>query len=374
MPVPIIDRQRALSRVGEIRAGGEKNPNSPGRKLESFRLTSAHKEIIERAAGLYGGEPKPWASPTGDAWQLYTDASSLPVMLILGYSLRQTYELWEGATKFVRRCDGIHEDFTDGPCLCNQTGKDECSIMTRLMVVLPETGTSLGWQLISKGENAARELSGAMAIAENMAGARAFLPATLRLTQRRSVVGGQTKRYVVPVIDFNLAAEAARLQPSMAEQLGPGHTPIAEIPAAGVTVEEGLRLASQEPKTRNGRQAAPIPDIDDVPFGDAPVPVADEPAPPAAPDSPQKRTAAQAKKLNVLVGKLRDAGRITTEQLYAALARSRNIDGELMVEVLDGARDVDGVLHWGPLRDSLTKVEASDLIERLSRLEEHAAA
>jgi len=64
----------------------------------------------------------------------------------------------------------------------------------------------------------------------------------------------------------------------------------------------------------------------------------------------------QAKKLNVLVGTLRTAGHITTEQLWLALRMGQ-----------DWPRDEDGVLHWAPLRNSLTKTEASGLIERLQR-------
>jgi hypothetical protein len=375
MPVPIIDRQRGLSRIGEIRTGGEKPERGAGKKLDAFRLTSQHKDIIEKAAGLYGGQPQPWQSPSGEAWQLYTTASSLPVMVIVGYSLKQTYELREGQS-CVRRCDGIHEDYSDGPCICNAEGVDKCDVITRLMVVLPETGTSLGWQLRTQGENAARELAGAIMIAEQMAGGRAFVPATLRLTQRRNVLNGQTVRYVVPVLDFDILSQPPLVLGSNAE-IGPppGHTPVAQLPSpGGVTVAQGLEIAEQDDRARSGRKA-PIPAADDdIPFGDAPVPVEAEPAEVVAvtETTDPKATDAQKKKLNVLVGKLRP-DHITTEQLYAALARSRNIGADDMAVVLEG-RDGDGELHWGPLRDSLSKAEATDLIERLGRLEQNVKA
>lgn len=73
---------------------------------------------------------------------------------------------------------------------------------------------------------------------------------------------------------------------------------------------------------------------------------ADEPAPPAA----------MLKKLNVLVGTLREAGHIETEHLYKAVGREPVVSE-------------DGELHWSPLRDSLSKAEAHALIERLSALE-----
>lgn len=274
MPVPIIDRQKGLTRIGEIRIGGEKPERGVGKKLEAFRLTSQHKDIIDQCAGLYGGEPAPWSSPSGDAWQLYTTASALPVLLVVGHSLSQVYELRDGQ-QCVRRCDGITEQMSDAPCICNAQGKDDCEVITRLMVLLPETGTGLGWQLRSKGENAARELSGAAMIAENFAAGRPFVPATLRLTQRRSIVNGQTVRYVVPVLDLDIVAESQRAA------LPTGYKPVAELEAAGPTLAEGLADTEGREVTRRPKGQAPIPPQDDVEFGDTPVavPVDDAPAP-----------------------------------------------------------------------------------------------
>lgn len=283
-PVPIIDRQKGLTRIGEIRTGGEKPERGVGKKLEAFRLTSQHKDIIDQCAGLYGGEPKPWVSPSGDAWQLYTTASALPVLLVIGHSLNQVYELRDGQA-CVRRCDGITEQMSDGPCLCNAEGVDKCEVITRLMVLLPETGTGLGWQLRSKGENAARELPGAAMIAENFAAGRPFVPATLRLTQRRSILNGQTVRYVVPVLDLDIVAESQRALPS-------GYKPVAELDAAGPTLTEGIADVEGREVKRRPKGQAPIPAQDDIEFGDTPVAVPVEDAP-----APKLITAAQRRRL-----------------------------------------------------------------------------
>lgn len=64
-------------------------------------------------------------------------------------------------------------------------------------------------------------------------------------------------------------------------------------------------------------------------------------------------TAAQKKKADVLVGQLRDALRLTTVEVYVAAGRVVPLPAE------------GDVLHWSPLRDSLTKREASALIDRL---------
>jgi hypothetical protein len=78
------------------------------------------------------------------------------------------------------------------------------------------------------------------------------------------------------------------------------------------------------------------------------------------PENPApKASKAQKDKLNVLVGKLREGGYLETKHLYAKLG----------VPVVDGT-DEAGVLHWGPLREQLTKAQASVLIDGLSKLEE----
>jgi hypothetical protein len=378
-PIPIIERQRALSTVGEVRLGSEKQNGKVGRKLETFRLTSQQRDLIERAAERYGGEVKEWESPSGPAWQVITKRSALPILVVVGYSLTLLYEKWEGATKCTRRCDGEHEMISDAPCICNASGKDECDIVTRFMAVLPELGTSLGWKLRSIGERAADELNGGMAIATELAQGRTFVPATLRLTQRRSIKDGQVVRYVVPVLDFD---PAQAIGPAPVEgELPAGYTPLRAI-ESGVSLEQGLAAASEQELTRSARSAAPIPAIDDIEFGDAPVPVEDPgasvpppqveatlspastPAPQASSDKPL--TKAQATKLNIEVGWLRDEKQvISTEQLYAWVARHRSVSVEVMIDLTPSARDEAGVLHWGPLRDTLTRPEASALLDAL---------
>ena len=366
-PLPIIHRQRALSQVGEIRCGGEKKPGAPGQKLEAFRLTSQHKEILEQAATLWGGDVQPWQSPVGDAYQLYTTANALPCMVIVGYSLNRVYERWEGATKCTRRCDGIDEQFSGKPCLCNAEGKDVCDTVTRLMVMLPETGTSLGWRLRSIGEIAADELDGAMMVAEKLSAGRPFVPAILRLTQRRSVSDGQTKRYVVPVLDFNLGdlIGQAALPPAAGEIAGYKPLP----PVVGVSLEQGLDVVNGAPsRTRHGRSPQPVGEaIDDFSDAQAPAPEHE----PAADTG--KVTADQKTALNAVHGELLRVGAITDEQVYAAAAKLRAVDAKEMIVILDG-RKANGDLSFARLRDSLTKTEASNLIDRLGRLLDNVKA
>jgi hypothetical protein len=84
-----------------------------------------------------------------------------------------------------------------------------------------------------------------------------------------------------------------------------------------------------------------------------------------------KPSAAQLKKLNVLVGTLREAGKVTTKQVYTTMGRvAFTQEGE--PDFSDYLSE-DGELHWSPLRDALTKQEASHLIEWLTVIEKTPA-
>lgn len=105
-------------------------------------------------------------------------------------------------------------------------------------------------------------------------------------------------------------------------------------------------------------------------------------ADPAADELPldeDKPSEAQLNALNVLVVKLREAevevdGErrpvMSMEQLWAAVARRRTYPVDDMIELLGGRYVGEGEdaerLHWPELRDSLTKSEASHLIDVLS--------
>ena len=365
---PIIDLQRRLVQVGRIRLG-TKDGNRPVR-LDTWRLTSRDQKRLEAAAQVFGGTVRPWEARQGEH-ELITEVSDLPIMLLPGQTLTQWMELWSGGG-CKRRCDGDTETLTDGPCLCDSE-KPECKPHTRLNVMLPDVPGLGMWRLDTTGWNAARELAGTAEFLEQATARGVLLPARLRIDQRTELRDGQTKKYPVPVLDVDIRSLdamqiAAGITPQA--QLEPGYKPVAQLPAAGVTVEEGLAgaEASGKPRSSNGREAAPIPQSD-VPFGDdvpIPVPVPNEDGSTTTTATVAKPTQAQLKKLNVLVGKLRDAGSITTEHLWAALAKERNVPVDTMIELLAG-RDAEG-LHWSPLRDSLTKAEASGLIDRLEKL------
>lgn len=367
----IIELQRRMVEAGRIRAG-EKGDKGEPRKLDKWRLTSKDTQRLNAAAELWGGEVREWEGQ----WQLYTQTDALPIMLLPGQEPTTWYELWSrGGCQ--RRCDGVSLNSEDA-CLCDPENR-ECKPYTRLSVLLPDLPGIGSWLLTSTGWNAAAELAGAADLLQRATAQGVLMPARLRLEQRVDVKAGQTRRFAVPVIDLDvsfrelLGAQGAIAPSTGLRALPSGYTPVS-APQNGVTLEAGLLAA--ETQTASSR-SAPIPQTDDdIPFGE-PVAVPVEPEPPSA--SPPgggsgdlKPTKNQLKKLDVLVGELRDRRqKITTENLYAALAKARNVDVDVMIDLCPGAYTPDGVLHWAPLRSSLVRAEASSLIDRLERLEQN---
>jgi hypothetical protein len=354
---------------------GEKGPKGEPRRLSTWRLTSPDVGLIEQAAALYGGKPEPWESPTGGQFQLTTSTAELPVLVLVNYSLRQSYELRTSPTLVERRCDGVELENGE-PCICAAEGEDKCALITRLTVALPELTTLLGWRLESKGENAARELLGSLELVQGVAQGRPFVPAKLRIVERRGNVNGQAVRYIVPVLDCQVSYQALASGGRQALESGngpEGYLPIPPRLAQAVGLKDALETPVVEP-ARTARSAAPIPPADDLLFEGSPVPVPDD-SPGGKEITQTKRspkiTADQKKKLNVLVGTLREAGRLHTEHLYMAVAKLRDVDPEGFIK---NSQDDSTGLHWGPLRDTLSKEEASNLIDRLERLEAAATA
>jgi len=387
---PIIDLQRRQVEAGRIRAGDRSNGNP--RKLAEWRLTSKDKTRLDAAAERWGGKPREWKDHPGE-FELYTTTAELPIMLLPGAAPTTWYELWsKGGCQ--RRCDGVHEIISDAPCLC---GEDrECKPTTRLSVLLPDLPGVGSWLLSSTGWNAAAELAGVAELLGRASAQGVFVQARLRLEQRTQVKGGQTRRFAVPVIDVDVTlrdliggipetrqittfSEATTTAGNKAtvsytpDSKTLGYTPMSPPDAAHQqTLAEAIEQVEQQEPHRGPRSAPQLPTVNDDIFETTPVPVpvGDEP------EDDGKRTGPQTKKLNVLVGTLREkldktgSPYMTTDQVWGAVAKMRERDKDEMIEALHG-RDFEGVLHWSPLRDSLTRAEASNLIDRLEHYEAH---
>jgi hypothetical protein len=294
------------------------------------------------------------------------------------------------------------------PCICNAEGDDRCALLTRLTVALPELTTMLGWRLETKGDNAARELLASMDLVQGVASGRPFVPAKLRIVERRGNVNGQAVRYVVPVIDVALPYAAllgGELTPSRDQAALPaGYTPIVKTEGNGASLADGLREAETQtlakpprvplaeddeildepgaepsPRAALAAQGAGGPGTEPAPSapvesGASSLPAASVDADTGGAPASHKPTPGQRKKLGILVKTLRDEqSAISTENLWAALANARNVDVEAMIALLEG-RDAEGVLHFGPLLADLSRGEASNLIDRLERLAQTVGA
>jgi len=121
-----------------------------------------------------------------------------------------------------------------------------------------------------------------------------------------------------------------------------------------------------------------------------------DPPPPPRDDSDKRLTRDQSKALNALYGELKDIPTdgngnvlgnplVTIGGLYAWAAKARNIDVDLMIDTLNDsamhaeppkplARDDKGKLHFPALRDSLTRAEASAMIDGMIGIKERAEA
>lgn len=263
----LITLQRSIAEAGRIRIGQQVPTKTGGRrpeKLDTFRLTSSDRRRIEQAAEAYGGKVEEWKAPAGAQWQVITERSDLDVIVPPSdLSFSQSYELWS-AGGCQRRCDGVTESLSEGPCLCDPVER-ECDIHTRLSVLLRDLPGLGVWRLDTSGYYAATELAGAVEIIGIAAGTR-LLPARLRLDQRsvkRQVDGkAQTFRFAVPVLDIEVTPELL-LAGGQGQPLELAAAPRAMTPVPALETGEGRTIAQQSeppgaaPRRRNA--AAEIP-------------------------------------------------------------------------------------------------------------------
>ncbi|MDD7812602.1 hypothetical protein PP713_08535 [Mycobacterium sp. CSUR Q5927] len=246
----IIDLQRRLAEIGRIRIGQQVATGNGKRrpaKLTTFRLTSADRNRIQQAAVLYGGQPTEWEAPAGNQWEVVTEADALNVIVPPSdMAFSQHYELWSGGG-CQRRCDGRNESISEGACLCDPD-KRECTIHTRLSVMLRDLPGLGVWRIDTSGYYAAVELQGAVEVVQLAAGRGQMLPARLRLEQRMIKRAGQgVKRFAVPVLDIEV---------SPAQLLGAGGAPMAMLEAP-----TGGQVAIAGPGPVDGRAPlTPVPE------------------------------------------------------------------------------------------------------------------
>lgn len=201
--MPIIGLQLTQAETGRIRLGMKvKTANGgtrPG-KLETFRFTSARKNLIERIAELYGGTVQPWQPPKGASqWEVVSATAEIPVVVPQqDIAASQWYEMWS-AGGCQRRCDGVEEKISKQACMCDPDPElRDCNMHTRVRVMLEDVPGMGVWRVDTGGFYAGQELPGAAAFLAQVSG---VVPGRLYLDPRTVVRNGKTKNFVVPVLD-----------------------------------------------------------------------------------------------------------------------------------------------------------------------------
>ncbi|MFJ1995265.1 recombination directionality factor [Streptomyces asiaticus] len=213
--MPILDLQRRMRQLGEIRIGrvvdtgrvSEKTgkPILRPEKLRAFRFTSPSREILTQVAALYGGEVQPWTPANGgpSEFEVFSTANRLPVLIPPRDAVSQWYELYQGS-KCVRRCDGQTEQKSDRPCICDPENRD-CAITTRVNVMLRDVPALGQWLLVSKGYYAAVELPPA---AELLAQAGGYVAGWLGMEEKLVQREQGPARFMVPTLDVEITPAA----------------------------------------------------------------------------------------------------------------------------------------------------------------------
>lgn len=250
----IVNLRRAPRELGRIRLGDRGAKGQPQR-LETFRLTSADRFLLDAAAALYGGTPRPWAGKDGQ-FELYTETNELPCMV--PGTMSQHYELWSGGG-CQRRCDGetvtttANGNLTTSPCVCDPDER-ECALVSRIPLILP-TLPGLGvWRLETHGWYAATELPEVVEMLGRLRQGGTYPQATVAIEQRSVKRNGKTKNFPVPVLRIKealitlLTGEVPTKSPPAAlpapgGQTAPpaarGHATASTAPPAGIPARAG---------------------------------------------------------------------------------------------------------------------------------------
>ncbi|MGY0023708.1 recombination directionality factor [Streptomyces sp. YJ-C3] len=227
--MPILDLQMRMRQLGEIRIGhvvsgvsAKGNAYTRPAKLDKFRFTSPSREILASVAELYGGEVKPWTPANGgpSEFEVYSAVNRLPVLIPPRDAVSQWYELYAGS-QCKRRCDGVTEQKSDRPCMCNPDDR-ECAITTRVNVMLRDVPALGQWLLVSKGYHAAVTLPPA---AELLSQAGGYVAGWLGMEEKTAIVKDKPARFKVPTLDVEITPAAL-----MAGDLGSGKPAVAKGP------------------------------------------------------------------------------------------------------------------------------------------------
>jgi len=211
--MPILELQKRARELGRIRIGQQvEGTNKKGEtytrpaKLNTFRLTSASKPLLEKVAELYGGEVQAWTPKGGSPqWEVITTSARIPI-LVPPQPVTQWLETWSAAG-CIHRCDGVTNVLTDELCDPDDKAHQDARPTTRLNVVLRDVEGIGVWRLESHGWNAAIELPDAAQFLSQVDG---YIDGHLALEQRTSIGENartgkpETRHFMVPIIEINV--------------------------------------------------------------------------------------------------------------------------------------------------------------------------
>ncbi len=242
----ILNRQRQLAEQGRLRLGytlQSKAGKTYPKASHTWVVTSHSREHVERAAELWGGQVEEW-QPQGNGakqWRVITETAAIDAILPPGDPLSQAYEMWNRGG-CVRRCDGVTEQLSGSPCQClAQFGEDwfeqkqgtVCDSKSRLKVLLPDMPGLGSWRVETGSFYATDEIAGMVDVIRGAVGENVMVPVRLRI-EPRTRVAGETKQFVVPVLELRDVTAGALLagQYSGLASLEPGHAQQPAIEAA----------------------------------------------------------------------------------------------------------------------------------------------
>lgn len=198
--MPILQIQKRSRLLGRIRLGQKGDKGQP-QKLDRFRVTSASQTVIEKVAELYGGTAQAWDNNGSPQWEVLTDARRIPIM-VPPQPVSQWLETWAGGSKgCIHRCDGETNMLTGDPCNPEDPDHINAKPTTRLNVILRDVEGIGVFRLDSHGWNAAIELPD---VAEFLSQVGGYVNGWLALEERTSKTDGQTRRFVVPIIEVDV--------------------------------------------------------------------------------------------------------------------------------------------------------------------------
>lgn len=345
----VLALQKRYRELGRLRLGTKASGGKRPVKLETWRLTSPSREILEGAAALYGGEVSPWddAPTQGDQYQLITTTTEINVYVPdQDIAHGQYYELWS-AGGVQRRCDGETELISGRDCLCDPDDR-KCQLTTHLIVILPQLADLGTWRLTSHGYNAAAELPTTVALLMRLNAEGALPAAVLGMEQRTQRVDGQTRHFVVPVlrIPYSIAQAEASGIPILTSPVQRASLPAERprLPADAAFEGERRGGAWGEPPLLPGDEAVePSRNVPETPEPEG------EPDAPSDVETPQQRGEDPS-----------GAPRITDAQRKHLMALAADLEISMARKEIAAA---DLGLERVTSFSALTKDQAHDLIE-----------